>query len=170
MLGLRLQSSTAAMRFAFASSAATRARVASPFVAAQARYLGTIPQPPGNIVGTVNDAVPVPPAHKTHGSYHWDFEKLVLLGIVPLSVAPSFTGGSLTPVLDATLGSLVLVHAQLGLESCIIDYIPKRVYGSIHNLAIYALYAGTIVGLVGLYEYETNDIGITETIKKVWNA
>ncbi|ANB13071.1 protein SHH4 [Sugiyamaella lignohabitans] len=155
------------------ASVATRRSVLSTVSGASSlrtqRFLGTIPQPPGYIQGTVNDPVKLPPPSPSHGSYHWSFERLVAVGMAPLVIAPLATG-SLTPVLDATLGSLLLVHVHLGLESCIIDYIPKRVYGKLHNLAIYALYGGTALSLYGLYEYETNDIGLTATIGKVWNA
>lgn len=133
------------------------------------RALGTIPQPPGGIVGTANDATPTPPIDKVHGSYHWAFEKIIVAGMVPLAVAP-FAGASLSPILDASLATLILLHAQLGLESCITDYIPKRVFGKLHTAAIGALYAGTAVSLYGIYELETNDIGLTAAIGKIWNA
>jgi succinate dehydrogenase (ubiquinone) membrane anchor subunit len=133
------------------------------------RPIGSVARPPGGIVGTVNDPTPTPPVNKAHGSYHWSFERIVAASVVPLAVLP-FANGALTPVLDATLGSLLVVHSHMGLESCILDYIPKRVYGKLHNVAIYALYGGSVLALIGLYEFETNDIGITETIKKVWNA
>ena len=131
--------------------------------------LVTIPQPPGGIIGSVHDPVAVPPPSKVHGSLHWTFERLLLVGIVPLCVAP-LVGGSLSPVLDGALGSLILVHSHLGFESCIIDYIPKRVYGVWHNVAISALFIGTGTALFGVYQMEKNDIGITKTIGKVWNA
>lgn len=133
------------------------------------RSLGTIPQPPGGIIGTANEPSKIPSPNKTKGSYHWAFEKVVLMGMVPLTVYP-FLGGPLTPVLDATLGSLLIVHCHVGFESCIIDYIPSRVYGKWYNVAKYALWGGTLTALYGVYEFETNDVGITESIRKVWNA
>lgn len=131
--------------------------------------LGTIPQPPGGIVGGVNDPVAVPPADRSHGSYHWSFERLIVLGMVPLAMTP-LVGGSLTPVLDATLGSLILMHSHLGFQSCIIDYIPKRVYGRWHSAAMYFLYAGSATALYGVYQMETNDIGLTLALSEIWNA
>jgi len=32
------------------------------------------------------------------------------------------------------------------------------------------LNGATLLVGVGLYEYETNDIGVTETVKRVWTA
>ncbi|CAN6648191.1 mitochondrial inner membrane protein Shh4p [Trichomonascus vanleenenianus] len=135
------------------------------------RMLGTIPQPPGGIIGTVNEAVKVPPPDKMHGSKHWTVERVVATSIVPLILVPFATStGSLMPVLDATLGSLLIMHVHIGLESCIIDYIPKRVYGQFHKLAIAALWGGSAVALYGLYELEKKDDGLTESIRKIWNA
>lgn len=132
------------------------------------RTIGTIPEPPGGIVGTVNEPVKVPPPSRSHGSFHWSFERVVSAAVVPLAVLPFVT--TLTPVVETTLTSLLIVHTHIGLSSCIIDYIPKRKYGSFQKVAYGALYAGTAAALYGLYEYETNDVGITEGIKKVWNA
>ncbi|CAN6638368.1 mitochondrial inner membrane protein Shh4p [Trichomonascus vanleenenianus] len=135
------------------------------------RTLFTVPQPPGGIVGTVNEATKTPKHDPVHGSYHWSFERILAVSIVPLTVAPfALQNGTLIPVLDATLGSLLVAHVHMGLQSCIIDYIPKRVYGKYHNVAIYALTAGSVVALYGLYQFETNDVGITESIQKIWKA
>ncbi|GAW10361.1 mitochondrial inner membrane protein [Lentinula edodes] len=37
--------------------------------------------------GTVNDPTTFPPPSKTHGSYHWAFERLVSAALVPMTVA-----------------------------------------------------------------------------------
>lgn len=155
-------------------AAAMRTAIARPAVAAmpsliRRQPLGTIPQPPGGIIGTVNDAVAIPPPSKTHGSLHWTAERALVVGMVPLLIAP-LTGASLSPLLDGTLGGLILLHSHVGFESCIIDYIPKRVYGVWHKFALYALYAGTATAAYGIYELEKNDIGLTSTVGKIWNA
>mgnify|MGYP000856614799 CR=1 FL=1 len=138
------------------------------------KSLRLIPQPPGGIVGSVNDPVAVPLPDASHGSYHWSFERLIVLGIVPLTVLPLAglgpASGLFTPVLDATLGSLVLLHSHLGFESCIIDYIPKRVYGVWHKIAIYGLWTGTATALFGIYKMETEDIGLASAISAIWSA
>lgn len=133
------------------------------------RSLFTVPQPPGNIVGGVNDAVKLPTPSPSHGSYHWSFERLVSIGLVPLVTVP-FAVGAPAPLLDASLGALLIAHSHIGLGACITDYIPKRKYGKLHDISFWALYAGTAVCLYGLYEFETNDIGLSETIRKTWNA
>lgn len=130
-------------------------------------FLKQIPQPPGYVVGTVNDAFVGPRPSHSHGSLHWTAERAVAIALVPLVTVP-FVTGSLAPVLDATLGGLILAHAFVGFQSCIIDYIPKRVYGSQHDYAIWLLIFGTGVAGYGLYEIESKDVGLAGILKKLW--
>lgn len=129
-------------------------------------FLKQIPQPPGYIVGTVNDAYVGPKPDKAHGSLHWDVERAMAVGLVPLTIIP-FVTGSVAPAIDAILCSTILVHSYIGFQSCIIDYIPKRVYGKQHDYAMYLLGFGTLVSAFGIYKIE-NDIGITGLLSKLW--
>ncbi|KAI1363890.1 mitochondrial succinate dehydrogenase cytochrome b560 subunit D [Xylaria arbuscula] len=128
-----------------------------------------LPPGPQVIRGTVNDPVPVPDPSPTHGSYHWTFERVVACGLIPLTVAP-FAAGSLNPVMDATLCAFLLIHSHAGAQAIIIDYIPKRKYKGAYNASIWMLNIATVLAGVGLYEFETNDVGVTEAIKRVWRA
>ncbi|KAI5961718.1 SDH4 [Candida margitis] len=132
------------------------------------RGIKTIPQPPGFIVGTVNDAYVGPKPHKLEGSYHWTLERLVSAGLVPLVLAPMLTGAS--TFVDSTLSALLLYHCYAGFQSCIIDYIPKRVYGSWFNYAMYLLTFGTGVAGYGIYEIEKKEGGVSTIISKLWKA
>ncbi|KOS19700.1 Succinate dehydrogenase cytochrome b small subunit [Escovopsis weberi] len=124
---------------------------------------------PQKIEGSVNDPTTFPKPNAAHGSYHWTFERLLAAGLVPLSVAP-FAAGSLNPTMDAVLCSAVLLHSHLGFQSCIIDYVPKRSNPGLHKFFWWALNLATVTVGVGLYEFETNDVGVTEAIKRVWKA
>ncbi|KAH3667007.1 hypothetical protein WICMUC_005354 [Wickerhamomyces mucosus] len=126
-------------------------------------------QPPGYIVGSVNDATVHPDIDFFHGSYHWSYERLVAVSLVPLTITPFVTSVDL-PVLDALLSTLVLMHSHIGLTSCIIDYIPKRVYGIWHTYALRFLALGSVISLYGIYVIETTDEGITSLIKKIWKG
>ncbi|KAH8655184.1 CybS-domain-containing protein [Xylariales sp. PMI_506] len=128
-----------------------------------------LPPGPQVIKGTVNDAAPVPPPSPSHGSYHWTFERLIAAGIIPLTVAP-FAAGSLNPILDATLCSLLLVHSHMGFQNIIVDYIPIKRYPGARKFFMWALNAVTALVGIGLYEFETNDVGVTEAIKRIWKA
>ncbi|KAI1262868.1 mitochondrial succinate dehydrogenase cytochrome b560 subunit D [Xylariaceae sp. FL1019] len=128
-----------------------------------------LPPGPQVIKGTVNDAVKVPDPTPTHGSYHWTFERLVAAGLVPLSVAP-FVGGSLNPATDALLCGLLLVHSHTGLQSILIDYVPYRRYPGVSKAFMWMLNGFTVLVGVGLYEFETNDIGVTAAAQRIWKS
>lgn len=117
----------------------------------------------------MNDATPVPPADPSHGSYHWTFERLVSAGLIPLTIAP-FAAGSLNPMTDAILCGTILVHSHIGFESMVTDYIPVKRLPKTRLVFWWGLRAATILVGVGLYEFETNDVGLTEAIKRIWTA
>ncbi|KAA8575119.1 hypothetical protein EYC84_004330 [Monilinia fructicola] len=128
-----------------------------------------LPPLPQHIDGTSNDAAPVPKPSPSHGSYHWTFERLIAVGIIPLTVAP-FVSGSLNPATDALLCAAILIHSHIGFESCIIDYIPQKRLPKTRTLFWWGLRGATVLVGVGLYEFETNDVGVTEGIKRIWRA
>ncbi len=117
----------------------------------------------------MNEPAPVPLPSPTHGSYHWTFERLLAAALVPLTLTP-FAAGSASPTLDAALCATLLVHSHLGLQSIIIDYVPKYRFRRAHRAASWALNVATILVGVGLYEFETNDVGLAEAIKRLWKA
>ncbi|KAL2039271.1 hypothetical protein N7G274_007939 [Stereocaulon virgatum] len=128
-----------------------------------------LPAGPQVINGTANDPAPVPQPSPTHGSYHWAFERLISAALIPLTVAP-FAAGTLNPVTDAILCATLLIHSHIGFQALIIDYLPNRRVPKTRALFMWALRAGTLLVGVGLYEFETNDVGLTEAIKRIWTA
>jgi succinate dehydrogenase (ubiquinone) membrane anchor subunit len=86
-----------------------------------------------------------------------------------LTVAP-FASGSLNPTTDAILCGAILIHSHIGFESVLIDYIPNKRLPKTRVVMWWGLRAATLLVAVGLYEFETNDVGITEAIKRVWTA
>nr|WHS68186.1 succinate dehydrogenase subunit D [Pyrenophora teres f. teres]WHS68190.1 succinate dehydrogenase subunit D [Pyrenophora teres f. teres]WHS68194.1 succinate dehydrogenase subunit D [Pyrenophora teres f. teres] len=128
-----------------------------------------LPPLPQKIIGTANDPTPVPDPDYTHGSYHWSFERIVSAGLIPLTVAP-FAAGSLNPVTDSILCALLVVHSHIGFESCIVGYFPKKRVPKTRAAAMWALRAGTVVLGLALYSFETNDVGITEAVARLWHA
>ncbi|WZH40469.1 CybS-domain-containing protein [Fusarium acuminatum] len=119
--------------------------------------------------GPLNDPAPIPDPNAAHGSYHWTFERLLAAGLVPLTVAP-FAAGSLNPTLDAILCSVLLLHSHMGFQQVVIDYIPSRTHPGLRKVFTWLLNAATVLVGVGLYEFETNDVGITEAVRRVWKA
>lgn len=55
-------------------------------------------------------------------------------------------------------------------RSIIIDYIPNGHYPTARKLFMWGLNLGTLVVAVGFYEFETNDVGLTEAVKRIWRA
>jgi len=128
-----------------------------------------LPAGPQNIEGTVNDAAKIPHSSPSHGSYHWTFERLISLGLVPLTITP-FVSGSLNPITDAVLVGLVIIHSHIGFDALIVDYIPNRKYPRTKQIFDWGLRLATLTVAVGLYEFETNDVGVTEALKRIWTA
>ncbi|KAF2114705.1 mitochondrial inner membrane protein [Lophiotrema nucula] len=155
------------MRPAFARSTIPKSTRIAAFHATQRQQI--LPPLPQRIEGTTNDPTPVPDPTPAHGSYHWTFERIVSAGLVPLTIAP-FAAGSLNPVTDSILCALLVVHSHIGFESCIIDYFPKKRIPVIRNLAHWALRVATLTLGIALYSFETNDVGITEAVKRLWHA
>ncbi|KAK2762149.1 membrane anchor subunit of succinate dehydrogenase, Sdh4 [Arachnomyces sp. PD_36] len=128
-----------------------------------------LPAQPQVVEGTTNDAARVPPTSPTHGSYHWTFERIICAALIPLTVAP-FAGGSLNPIMDAVLCGTIVVHSHIGFQAFIIDYIPTWRIPKVRAFFKWLLRAATLTVSVGLYEFETNDVGLTEAIKRIWKA
>lgn len=63
-----------------------------------------------------------------------------------------------------------MIAADPYLRSIIIDYIPKKRLPTTRTTFEYGLYAASAVVALGLYEFETNDVGLTEAIVKIWHA
>ena len=66
--------------------------------------------------GTVNDPTPFPAPSKTHGSYHWAFERILSAGLVPLTVASFVTSGTNYPIIDGLLGVSLVMHSHIGVR------------------------------------------------------
>ncbi|AQZ16357.1 TIM18 (YOR297C) [Zygosaccharomyces parabailii] len=131
------------------------------------------PPPPGGVEGTVNDAYKPPLDDPSEGSYHWDYERILAVSLLPLVTVPLYigiTGGVVPPLLDVSLSAALLFHVHYGLTSCIIDYIPKRKFGVWHKLAIYSLYTGTAVGLYGIYQMEVENNGLVDLVGRLWTG
>lgn len=80
-----------------------------------------LPAGPQVIKGGVNDPAEVPEPHPTHGSYHWIVERLLSVGLIPLTLAP-FAAQTMNPTLDAILVTGLLLHTHIGFQ-----YVPRNV-------------------------------------------
>ncbi|KAB8249085.1 succinate dehydrogenase cytochrome b small subunit [Aspergillus flavus] len=161
------QSCLSAFRSPFATrNGAGVSQVVAFHASAKKQILPPLPQ---TIQGTMNDPAPIPTPHPSEGSYHWTFERAISAGLVPLTIAP-FAAGSLNPVMDAVLCSFIVLHSHIGFQAAIIDYFPTRRVPKTATFCNWLLRAFTLTTAVGLYEFETNDVGVTEAFKRVWKA
>ncbi|GAB5586068.1 membrane anchor subunit of succinate dehydrogenase [Umbelopsis nana] len=105
---------------------------------------------------------------RVHGSYHWTAERAASAALIPL-IAAEFAVGA-NPVTDVLLGVVLPVHLQIGFDACITDYFPERKTPVLNKLMKYTLNAATAGVLVGCYQLNVHDIGITELISRTWTA
>ncbi|KAF9922129.1 membrane anchor subunit of succinate dehydrogenase, Sdh4 [Linnemannia zychae] len=104
-----------------------------------------------------------------HGSYHWDFERLLTVSMVPLFAVSAMSGAH--PITDSLLGVVVPIHAHLGFDAMVTDYLHPGKAGVFGNkAAVWGLRGATLLVLYGCYEFNAHDIGLTEFIKKAWVA
>ncbi|KAJ6584606.1 SDHD, membrane anchor subunit of succinate dehydrogenase [Mycena capillaripes] len=130
-----------------------------------------VPVPGGPIYkGTVNDPTPFPTPSRVHGSHHWSFERLLSASLIPLTGAAFATSPSVHPVLDGILGVSLVVHSHMGFDSMVVDYLHPRKFPVLGRVATWTLRSATVGVLIGVYQFNTNDIGLTELISKVWSA
>ncbi|KAG0202146.1 membrane anchor subunit of succinate dehydrogenase, Sdh4 [Mortierella sp. GBA30] len=107
--------------------------------------------------------------NQVHGSYHWDFERLLTVSMIPLFAASAINGAH--PITDGLLGVVVPIHAHMGFDAMITDYLHPGKVGVYGNKAFsWALRGATVLVLVGCYQFNTADVGLTELVKKAWTA
>lgn len=73
-------------------------------------------------------------------------------------------------MLDAVLVGAILLHSHVGFTSIIIDYIPNKKHPTARKLFEWLQRLATLVVGIGFYEFETNDVGLTEGVKRIWKA
>ncbi|KAL8694591.1 MAG: hypothetical protein Q9218_000773 [Villophora microphyllina] len=89
--------------------------------------------------------------------------------LIPLTIVP-FAAGSLNPIMDAILCAGLIIHSHIGFQSVIIDYVPDKRLPKIRAMLWWGLRLATLTVAIGFFEFETNDVGLTEGIKKIWFA
>jgi len=120
--------------------------------------------------GTVNDPTTFPPPNKSQGSYHWAFERLLAASLLPITGAAFVTSGSAYPVLDGILGVSLVMHSHIGFDNLLVDYVHPRKFPKLGPTLTWVLRATTVGVLVGVYQFNTEDIGLTELVAKAWHA
>lgn len=55
-------------------------------------------------------------------------------------------------------------------RSCVTDYFSTIKHPKLRKFFDWALNIATLLVAWGFYEFETNDVGLTEGIKRIWHA
>ncbi|CDS05021.1 hypothetical protein LRAMOSA07550 [Lichtheimia ramosa] len=103
-----------------------------------------------------------------YGTYHWTLERASAVALIPL-ITTQFVYGA-QPICDGLLGVVLPFHIHLGFDSCITDYLPKREYPRLHKVAMWTLRGSTALVMWGCYEINTNEVGLTEIVQRLWLA
>ncbi|OMJ29186.1 Succinate dehydrogenase [ubiquinone] cytochrome b small subunit, mitochondrial [Smittium culicis] len=94
--------------------------------------------------------------------------RMMSAALVPI-LGVSFLYGP-QPINDLLLGIVFPIHAYIGINSSITDYTHKRRYPKLNFLFSWMLNIGTLIALYGCWVINTNDVGLTAFVQKLWNA
>jgi succinate dehydrogenase (ubiquinone) membrane anchor subunit len=105
---------------------------------------------------------------------------LLSAGLVPLTAAAFVTSGSPAPLLDGLLGITLIVHSHIGVrfliniyvlfrlaysaggiqfDAVLVDYLHKRKFPTLGPFFTWTLRVTSLAVGVGVYQFNTNDIG-----------
>lgn len=102
---------------------------------------------------------------KMNESHNWAYFRIGSL-MLPSFFALNYLCLNIYPLLDYTLSVLLLYHCHTGLKSCLIDYVPKRVFKIWSPLTMKFLTMSTCVSLYGIYILTTSNNGFMNLILK----
>lgn len=98
----------------------------------------------------------------------WNAERalsVALIGILPVGLMfPSQAG-------DALMAISIVMHQYWGLEAIVTDYVRPIMFGTaVPKIAHGVLLVVSAATLGGLFYFIHNDIGIANTIRKIWST
>ena len=89
-------------------------------------FLPVLPQKPGGVRGTPNDAYVPPPENKLEGSYHWYMEKIFALSVVPLATTAMLTTGPLSTAADSFFSVMLLGYCYMAVSYTHLDVYKRQ--------------------------------------------
>ncbi|XP_055607911.1 succinate dehydrogenase [ubiquinone] cytochrome b small subunit, mitochondrial [Uranotaenia lowii] len=98
----------------------------------------------------------------------WNAERalsVALLGVLPIGLMfPSQAG-------DALIAVSIVMHSHWGLEAIVTDYVRPILFGTmVPKMAHGMLLLVSACTLGGLFYFIHNDIGIANTVRKIWST
>ena len=105
----------------------------------------------------------------------------------PSTCSAKYTNFTFKPIADGILAVSLIVHSHIGMESVLIDYVPKRKFAKAGPASLWILKIATGLSVWGVYEFNTNDVGesslgfalletradksgLTELTRQIWRA
>lgn len=106
----------------------------------------------------MNDPTQYPSPDRYHGSYHWAFERLISVSLVPLCAVAAVRHG-MSGAVDGALSVALLLHSHMGFENVLTDYVEKRKYPVAAPITVWFVRALTVATGIGLYgTYQLADL------------
>ncbi|XP_026273821.1 succinate dehydrogenase [ubiquinone] cytochrome b small subunit, mitochondrial [Frankliniella occidentalis] len=97
----------------------------------------------------------------------WTIERAlsaVLILVVPAALAAP------SKALDTVLAVTLVMHSHWGVEAAVVDYVRPIIFGNAFpKVALGGVYVLSIVTLAGLLQIIYTDIGLANTVKKIWS-
>ncbi|WFD05344.1 adenylosuccinate synthase [Malassezia vespertilionis] len=113
------------------------------------------PESGSYIKGTVNDSVEYPKPDPSHGSYHWAFERLLSVSLIPL-ISVACVKHGMSGAVDGILSAVLLLHSHIGFDNVFTDYVEKRKFPKAGPAISWILRGFTLLTGYGLYEFNTS--------------
>ena len=96
----------------------------------------------------------------------WTIERALsaaLLLVIPAALAAP------SKALDTLAAITLVMHTHWGVEANVVDYIRPIIFGKVvPKIALGAVYVLSIVTLAGLLQLIYSDIGLANTVRKIW--
>lgn len=103
-----------------------------------------------------------------HGSYHWLFERFIAVNTLGLLTGMMIAPSDYYPWIDFGLGFILPLHGYLGMGAVMTDYLHRRKFPVLYPLSKFLIISISLLTAYGLYQFNTNSIGICALIKKMW--
>ncbi len=104
------------------------------------------------------------PASSHNSTHHWDLERFLSVALLPAFASAAVYQ---SPYIDLALGVILPIHIHLGLEQIVLDYTNKQ--KALNLFLTWTVRASTVLALYGCWKFNTNDIGLSEAMRRLWN-
>lgn len=98
-----------------------------------------------------------------HAGQHWTIERYVAVGLLALIPGSILLENQIT---DYLLAAALVLHANWGCHSIIIDYVHGK---TLPKVVLGLMYSASLIAFIGLCYFNYADVGLSSAIKKIWS-